>query len=212
MRELHVIYTDLTDEGAGWDIACAQVPHLYAGRGSVTAAQQDTTAILAFAGFPEGSYNLHQHEQKHLIGDDGGEYLVRFTVTDDVNEADGEARAEVVGRQLAIIENGSIKEQLDRMPTTPTGEHIIVAVVPHDSLGWVLDQLSPGEGTLACYYGGEDVVYSVPIFDGDRELGRGTPLSELGLNRDSTIGEVCDKVISAEAAGLSVHLGSLVSA
>jgi len=211
LRDLHVVYTDLTDEGAGWDISCAQVPHLYAGRRSAAEAVQDTPAILAFAGFPEGTYTLHRHEQKHLTGDDGEEYLVRFTATDDSSEADGQARAEVVGRQLASIENGSIKDER-LLPTTSTGEHIIAAVVPHDSVGWLLAQLAPGEGALASYYGGKDAVYSVPIFDGDREVGRGTPLDELGLSRDSTIGEVFDKVISAEAAGLSVHLGSLVSA
>lgn len=207
MTDVHVIYTDLTPIGGGWDISTPQAPGLFAGYPTAEEAAAATEGLLDFAGLAAGSYRLWRHEQKFVTSPAGDEFYVRFYADDpDARDDHSDLRGSAAGREMSAIEKGHV--ELDRMPTLPTGERLIIAVTPTDRLGWVLDQLGAGEGAIASYYGGNDAVWSCPIFDGDREHGRGTPLEELGLTRESTIGEVMDRVIAGEASELSAHLAA----
>lgn len=195
MSDLHVIYTDPGDPSLGWDISGPQIVGLVAGRRNVEEALRDTPYILDFAGYPEGSYNLIQHEQKYAESPSGHGFFLRFAASDDARADD---RYAVIGRELHAVESGHMDEDIDRMPTTPGGDRIIIAAVPEDTLGWVLDQLGSGEGAVAAYYAGEDAIYSLPIFDEDREGGKGSKLEALGLDRESTVGEAVGRVMAQE--------------
>lgn len=204
MNDVHVIYTDFTDIGQGWDLSSPQVPDLVAGSQSLTQLLKETPDLLSLAGV-EGDHNLIRHEQKHAVTPSGQDFYLRFLGEDDPHEKD---RREVVGRQLHQITSGEIVGEFDRIPTLPSGERLIVAAHPTDLLGWVLDQLGLEEGCLASWYGGEDAVYSLPLFDGDREFGRGWLLDQIGMTRESTLRDVMDVVLASEAAELvSVHSG-----
>lgn len=194
MRDVHVIYTDFP--GFGWGISSPQVPELAGGSTSIDDALADTPRILALAGFDEGDYVLIQHEQKYVQSPTGQEYFLRFT------EPLTKGRQAVIGRTLAAVESGAEDDELHRMPTTPTGERIVIGCEADDKIGWILDQLAEGEGTTVQYYAGDDAVYSVPIYDGDREYGNGSGLEELGLDRENTVTDLIDRVMSAEAADM----------
>lgn len=209
MVDLHVVYTDPGDPAFGWDIACPQIEGLVAGRRNAADALRDTAFILEYAGQAEGSYNLIQHEQKYAESPSGHGFFLRFDAFDD---EDSDARAEVIGRELQAVSSGHRDEDLDRMPTTAAGDRIIIAAVPMDRLGWVLDQLASGEGATVAYYGGDDAIYSLPIFDEDREGGRGSNLEALGLDRNSTVGEAVDRVVAEETSKLRVHVERLALA
>lgn len=198
MRDIHVIYTDFTHLGQGWDLSCPQIPTLVGGDMSLRRLLDETPNILEFAGV-EGPYNLIQHEQKYAETPDGLGFYLRFLGLDDPHEDD---RVAVIGRQLHAVCSGEIIDELDRIPPLPSGERLIIAVHKSDRLGWVLDQMGDGEGCIACSYEGDDAIYSLPVAHDDCDYGRGRTLDELGLTRDSSIGDAFDTVLASEVADL----------
>lgn len=198
MRELHVVYTDFGDHG--WGISSPQIPNLVGGRRSIATAMADTPMILAWCGIHEGSYTLHRHEQKYAVSPDGHEFLIRFA------EEGSDERVPATGRALYSAETGEHLEDMPRMPKLQTGEHLVIAVLASDRLGWILDQLAPGEGAYLQYYAGEDAMYGVPMYNNDLDAGRGTLLEKLELTRESTVREMIDRIVASEVTGLRVAI------
>lgn len=198
MREVHVIYTDFGEHG--WGIGSPQIPNLVGGRPTIRQALADTPEILEWCGFAPGTYELHEHEEKYVVAPSGEEFLVRFAVegTDERDPA--------VERVLYSVEHGENLDDLARMPTLTTGEHVVIAVLASDRLGWILDQLGPQEGAYLQYYAGDDAMYGIPLYDSDLDTGRGTSLEKLGLDRESTVRETIDRITANEVNDLRVSV------
>lgn len=206
MRVVHTVFTDYTEHGYGWDISSPQVAGLSAGRRTAIEALACVDEILSLAGLEPGSYERIDHEQKYAVSPAGLEYLIRFVVN-DLNEPDDHTgvRGSTVGRELHSATSGLLDLHADAMPRTVTGERIVIAVRRDDSLGWVLDQLSGGDGATLSYYAGEDAVWALPIADA---IPQGWTLDELSLSRDSSVGDLMDNALAAEAHGLTAHLAT----
>lgn len=198
MRELHVIYTDSGEHG--WGISSPQVPNLVGGRRSIRTAMADTPTILDWCGFPEDSYTLHRHEQKYAASPDGHEFFIRFA------EEGSDDRVAATGRALYSAETGEHLEDMPRMPMLSTGERLVIAVLASDRIGWILDQLAPGEGAYLQYFAGDDAMYGVPMYNNDLDAGRGSLLEELGLSRENTVREMIDRIVASEVTELRVAI------
>ena len=207
MRDVHVIYTDFGEHG--WGISSPQVPHLVGGRRTVREAMDDTPGILDWCGFPEGTYTLHRHEEKYVVSPGGDEFLLRFA------EEGSDGREPAIGRVLYSVSHGEHMEDLPRMPSFETGEHLVIAVLAEDRLGWVLDQLGEKEGAYLQFYAGQDAMYGVPMYDTDLQAGRGTSLEKLGLTRESSVREMLDRILADEVNDVRIaieHVAEVASA
>jgi len=204
MRDVHVVFTDYKEDG--WGIASPQVPGLVGGRATASEAAADLEGILEWCGFEPGTYNLHRHEEKYAISPRGDEFMLRFAV-------DGpEGRDQAIGRMLHAIEHDEYLDDLPRMPSFVTGEHLIISVLADDTIGWILDQLGDREGAYLQFYAGDDALYGIPIYDTDQEMGRGTTtLEKLGLTRDSVVRDLIDAVAAEEVDSLRLSIQHLPS-
>lgn len=204
MNVVHVVFTDYSEQGYGWDVTSPQVAGLSAGRSNPSDLGACVDGLLEFAGLVPGTYERVDHEQKFVESPNGVEYLIRFLVHDPAEPDDNSGvRGSAVGRDLFSASSGEMDKNADRMPQTVTGERLVIAVRRDDLLGWVLDQMSPGDGATLSHYAGDDAVWSLPIVDGSQSLPGGWTLDELHLNRDSTVGDLIDGALAEEVNGLS---------
>ncbi|MCZ9634858.1 hypothetical protein [Rhodococcus sp. BH5] len=194
MADLHIIYTSYGPD-YGWSLSSPQIPDLIGGRKTLPELMADTDEILEFAGAdPDAKRWIH--EQHHYIDPEGDEYLVR--ILDD----DSEDRLEAANRLVSGVLSGNDADLKSRQPISVTTERILIAVVGSDTLGWVEEQLGPGAGATVGIYGGDDVLYSVPVLDGKLTGHRSWPFEKLGLTSQSLVADMLDAVLGKEAQAL----------
>lgn len=192
MRKTHLIFT--VEDGGFTTVTSPQMPSLIAGWESPQEAAEAAEGLLEFAGLDEDAAQVEWHEQRYVVSPNGTEYLVRYSV-EPVPQASREA---VAAKTLGAIESGLAENDVHRQPEKATGEHLIIAVTETDRLGWVLDQLAPGENATANFLHSDASYFSIPIFSSHDPEGRGLSLENLGLTEDAPMSEVLDRVMGAE--------------
>ena len=195
MANLHLVYTRYDDF---WALESPQIPSLVGGRPTLQELVDDTDVILELAEVSVTDYDaVFPHSQHLVLAPDGTEYLVRIHFDDD------ETRELSAGRVAMSIEQGNEEHNEDRQPELATGERLIIAATGTDHIGWFMDQLRDGEGAIVEWNKLEDFCYSLPLIDQKLGTEETFSLESLGLTEDSTVSEWLDRVISAEASGMS---------
>ncbi|HMS74138.1 hypothetical protein [Gordonia sp. (in: high G+C Gram-positive bacteria)] len=195
-RSLHLVYTDYGPDYA-MSLRSPQIPGLVGGRRTATELLRDTDAILGFAGATRRMHDpgVHVHEQHAMTDPNGNEYLIRWAVFRD----DSDSREATASRVAGSVADGYPEDIRLRQPQLITGERLLIAVEPSDTVEWIADQFGPGGCAVLCHAEG-DMVWSIPLADG--ALVGGNTLDRLGLSRGSTFTQMKDAVLSAEVADL----------
>lgn len=202
-RGLHLIYTDYGEEYSP-TIESPQVPDLVGGRATFSQLVADTDAILHSAGVERrvGDPGVYLHLQYALVDPFGHEYLVRSLAAGGADPEPGdaqEARTAAFSRLYGSVVRGTAADELDRQPQLATSERLLIAVTYQDTVEWIGDQLGEGgRASLTCYMG-QDAILTIPFADGSLGSNSVGKLDALGLNSQSTFGQMADKVIAAEA-------------
>ncbi|MDF3316494.1 hypothetical protein [Rhodococcus sp. C3V] len=194
MADLHVIYTSYGDE-YGWYLSSPQIPELVGGRHTLPELVHDTPEILRFAGVPHHD-NLFVHLQRHFVDPDGDEYLVRVLQDENI------ARENAVNRLVSGVLAGNDDDLKARQPELVTTERLLIAVIDSDRLGWIEDQLGDASAMLGIY-GGDDLLYSIPMTAGKAEGQVSWSFEKLGLSSKSSVADMLDVVLGKEAQSLN---------
>ncbi|EKA60743.1 hypothetical protein B277_11210 [Janibacter hoylei PVAS-1] len=183
---VHTIATEFAPDAYG--LASPQVPALFAGGTSSDEFDGDNLpALLAQAGGP-AEFNLVQHRQTyHSIED--REWYVRVHL--DLFPQRHHDRMELLSLLRRLLE--ATPEPIDAAPKNPTGEALFVAVLPTDEVGWVAEQLGPGEvATLVAKAADDDGLITFDLSQSDSDPDEAIP-------PQTTIAEVLESLVVREA-------------
>ncbi|WP_432112205.1 hypothetical protein [Streptomyces sp. YPW6] len=187
-----VVHVLLTDYGQyGWGVSSPQLPELIGGRDSYEDLRRDLAEILEFGGL-DASASVVIHRQKYVVAPGGDETFV-IRIANDEREFD---RFEAGMRLTGVLNDPRQRSQILAGPKTPSGEQIFICGTPTDTLGWLTEQLLPGEFASVISSVADEMFGGKPI----REciIGHAVEpadkgwmtLSEAGLTAETTLAEL----------------------
>lgn len=180
----HLLVTHEPDTG-GFSLQSPQLPGFTMGRPTMTEMHRDYTQVLVDLGV-DGVVRAHRQERGSTP--EGGEFILR-----EAEGPDFEDRQEVLARVRAVL-NSEDRHSLMNSVATVTGEVMFVAVLPFDTLGWLIDQMYAGnDAVVLCSAVAEQVLWTMTLISGDAQgsVGRGLQtLEESGWTRETTISQV----------------------
>lgn len=112
-----------------------QCPGLAFARDTVSEVKDATHGVLSFYFGEPGPFVVLGHEENSLDLD-GEEVVVRCAA-----DRDYRTRTRVAKQILVALHDPTQRAELLTYPSDRTGEHLFIAVVAADSLGWIAEQL-----------------------------------------------------------------------
>lgn len=180
---LHIFVTDEGDYG--WSVESPQVPGFTMGRETQAELKRDLVRALRFANAPSGAPRTF-HQVQRRLSPEGEEFTIR--VAEGPHRAD---RLETYKRLLGVMDTDQRTEMLD-FARTSTGEASFVAVVPTDTLGWLMEQFhEQGDVVIFVVAVADEGLFSAQMSsDPSRRQQGWKGLEEMGWTVDTTISEV----------------------
>lgn len=112
-----------------------QCPGLAFARDTIAEVKDDTQAVLSFYFGEPGPFVVLGHEENSF--DCSGEEVVVRCAAD----SDYRSRTQVARQILVALRDEAQRAELLAYPADRTGEHLFIAVVASDTLGWIAEQL-----------------------------------------------------------------------
>lgn len=156
---LHLI---IRPAGDGVHARLPQCPGMSIGRPTVEDLRRDLDDILAFYFNSPGPFDVSFHEENARdIGPD--EVVVRCAADEQYRQ-----RTSVADRVIAALRDERQRADLLSYPADRVGEHLFIAVVATDTIGWIADQLDPtGEPAVIAAAVGEELIWTTVVSYGD---------------------------------------------
>jgi hypothetical protein len=197
-ERLHLVFVDEGEYGAS--MHSPQVPGLVFGRPDARALLYELNDTLAFADAPDLPREIH--EERRGVSPEGNEYLIRFAAPPEPHHAVRLGCAARLERALTV--DGQRQDMLAG-PTLVTGEVLYICVLASDTVGWIADQLEPGETGIAAVTVADQYIWTAPLSNGG-QLPGAEPLSSLGLTDASTVSDWMSVVSASHSARRGVAL------
>jgi hypothetical protein len=166
-----------------------QCPGLSVGRPSAAELRADLNDILSFYFNATGPFDVAGHEE-NAWDIDGIEVVVRCAADGQYRE-----RTSVAERVLAALRDFRQRADLLSYPPDRVGEHLFLAVVATDTIGWIASQLDDtGEPAVIAAAVGEGLIWTTVVSYGD-PTGEQMPepsetVAELPDGADTTVGDM----------------------
>lgn len=140
------------------------------------------------------------HEEHHVVDHAGDKYVIRWQIEDF------ETKYPVTHPlSQAMIEDRVTPEMKRQQPISADGSRLLIVVEPHDTIGWVIDQLGvDGCATLGVYAGGEELILIPWGRTGATLAHAGGFVERWGLTGQNTVGAL-EAVLYANGQEDRIH-------
>lgn len=149
--------------------------------------------------------------REHIERPCGAGLYVRSALDDREPE-----RSDVVDAMRSMVDVGRQRDHLaEQLPLAVSGDAVLVACLPEDTIRWVLEQMDPQDTVAVCTVGplldtGRFVYWNYLVREGADREGREDSeesIAEAGLSIDSPISEFVRSTITAGRRGLRLGAG-----
>jgi hypothetical protein len=184
VREVDVI---VRREDESWNAWSPQVPGVYAVGDELDQVKESFAEAVADHLGESAELRLH------LERDGGNKVVIR--IADD----HGAERMRVANAFLATLWDPPTVERLARTARNEAGEHLIICVVPSDSVHWVSQQLEDGDSATVLLQLKSGGVFLLDVIRDADAIG--PTLEELGLTAQTIMGELADSYQGTRTTG-----------
>lgn len=194
---IHLIVRRSDDGVSGRSPQC---PGLSIGRATADELQGELDDILSFYFNGPGPFAVAGHNE-NAWDVDGTEVVVRCAVDQHYRE-----RTTVADRLLAALREPAQRGDLLSYPADRVGEHLFLAVVATDTMGWIASQLDDsGEPAVIAVAVGEGLIWTTVVSYGDatgeQMPGPSEPVADLPEGADTTVGDMMRSAPLLRSAG-----------
>lgn len=176
-----------------------QLPGFTMGRGTATELKRDYEHVLRELGV---SGPTTTHRQVRGFTAEGEEFVFRVKQGPDTDD-----RRELMDRVRAIL-GGDDRHQLMTMVAGPTGEVVLVAAMPNDTVGDLIDQMYPSRDAIViCSPVIDRGVWTMAFYSGDLDSFADPvqSIEESGWDRNTTVSQVVNESAAGRRGVLVSH-------